>query len=134
MTVDVSKAVLCPYLGTITLIIEQIQFYGNVTKSQEGSGKTVAHWEGGEHVTAIAYDVPIPGYATSTTNNLRLWSSKAASGEFDFQKFNSGEVLLLSHPRPEISKILIPSTSTRVLLPTSSALRPSAPCCTPMTI
>ncbi|KAJ4415173.1 Non-essential glycogen phosphorylase [Gnomoniopsis sp. IMI 355080] len=68
-----------------------IQFYGHVTKSQEGSGKTVAHWEGGEHVTAIAYDVPIPGYATSTTNNLRLWSSKAASGEFDFQKFNSGE-------------------------------------------
>ncbi|KAJ4389705.1 Non-essential glycogen phosphorylase [Gnomoniopsis smithogilvyi] len=68
-----------------------IQFYGHVTKSQEGSGKTIAHWEGGEHVTAIAFDVPIPGYATSTTNNLRLWSSKAASGEFDFQKFNSGE-------------------------------------------
>lgn len=35
--------------------------------------------------------MPIPGYATPTTNNLRLWSSKAASGEFDFQKFNSGE-------------------------------------------
>ncbi|KAK5012726.1 Non-essential glycogen phosphorylase, partial [Cryomyces antarcticus] len=32
-----------------------------------------------------------PGYQTATTNNLRLWSSKAASGEFDFQKFNSGE-------------------------------------------
>lgn len=42
-------------------------------------------------MTAIAYDVPIPGYATQSTNNLRLWSSKAASGEFDFQKFNSGE-------------------------------------------
>jgi starch phosphorylase len=42
-------------------------------------------------VKAVAYDVPIPGYATPTTNNLRLWSSKAASGEFDFQKFNSGE-------------------------------------------
>lgn len=68
-----------------------IQFYGNVTKSQDSSGKSVAHWEGGEHVTAIAYDVPIPGYATPSTNNLRLWSSKAASGEFDFQKFNSGE-------------------------------------------
>jgi glucan phosphorylase len=33
----------------------------------------------------------VPGYATGTTNNLRLWGSKAASGEFDFQKFNSGE-------------------------------------------
>lgn len=39
----------------------------------------------------MAYDVPIPGYDTPATNNLRLWSSKAASGEFDFQKFNSGE-------------------------------------------
>lgn len=28
---------------------------------------------------------------TGTSNNLRLWGSKAASGEFDFQKFNSGE-------------------------------------------
>ncbi|KAK0701667.1 glycosyl transferase [Lasiosphaeria miniovina] len=68
-----------------------IQFYGNVHKSTDGSGKTVAHWEGGETVKAVAYDVPVPGYATPTTNNLRLWSSKAASGEFDFQKFNSGE-------------------------------------------
>lgn len=50
-----------------------------------------AHWEGGEMVRAVAYDMPIPGYATPSTNNLRLWSSKAASGEFDFQKFNSGE-------------------------------------------
>jgi len=68
-----------------------VQFYGHVHKSTDASGKTVAHWEGGETVKAVAYDVPIPGYATPSTNNLRLWSSKAASGEFDFQKFNSGE-------------------------------------------
>lgn len=68
-----------------------IQFYGYVHKSQDESGRTVAHWEGGETVKAVAYDVPIPGYATASTNNLRLWSSKAASGEFDFQKFNNGE-------------------------------------------
>lgn len=113
---------------TTALIRVQIQFYGHVTKSQEGSGKTVAHWEGGEHVTAIAYDVPIPGYATSTTNNLRLWSSKAASGEFDFQKFNSGEVLLLGFLRSQ-SQMLIRYTSTRALLLISSAPRPSVPCC-----
>lgn len=35
--------------------------------------------------------MPIPGFDTQATNNLRLWSSKAASGEFDFQKFNSGD-------------------------------------------
>ncbi|KAI6090176.1 glycosyltransferase family 35 protein [Hypoxylon rubiginosum] len=68
-----------------------IQFYGYVRKAQDENGKTVANWEGGEIVTAVAYDVPIPGYDTPSTNNLRLWSSKAASGEFDFQKFNNGE-------------------------------------------
>lgn len=61
------------------------------TSSRTDDGKTVAVWEGGEIVDAVAYDVPIPGYATPTTNNLRLWSSKASKGEFDFQKFNSGE-------------------------------------------
>lgn len=68
-----------------------IQFYGNVRKSQDDNGKSIAIWEGGEIVTAVAYDVPVPGYATPSTNNLRLWSSKASSGEFDFQKFNNGE-------------------------------------------
>ncbi|KPM42392.1 Glycogen phosphorylase [Neonectria ditissima] len=68
-----------------------IQFFGNVTKSVDSKGNTVATWEGGEIVQAVAFDVPIPGYATPTTNNLRLWSSKASGGEFDFQKFNNGE-------------------------------------------
>ena len=62
-----------------------------LTECSDEDGKNIAVWEGGEIVEAIAYDVPIPGYATATTNNLRLWSSKASKGEFDFQKFNSGE-------------------------------------------
>ncbi|GAP87261.2 putative glycogen phosphorylase [Rosellinia necatrix] len=68
-----------------------IQFYGQVRKTQDENGKTVSVWDGGETVTAVAYDVPTPGYDTPSTNNLRLWSSKAASGEFDFQKFNNGD-------------------------------------------
>lgn len=89
-----------------------IQFYGHVHRTQDSSGKTVAHWEGGEFVKAVAYDVPIPGYATPTTNNLRLWSSKAASGEFDFQKFNSGdyESSVAEQQRAEtISAVLYPN-------------------------
>jgi starch phosphorylase len=62
-----------------------------LTDFRDDDGKNVAVWEGGEVVVAVAYDVPIPGYKTPTTNNLRLWSSKASQGEFDFQKFNSGE-------------------------------------------
>ncbi|KAL8932462.1 MAG: hypothetical protein Q9216_006827 [Gyalolechia sp. 2 TL-2023] len=72
-------------------ITVDIQFYGYVNKQQNDDGKTISVWQGGEIVQAVAYDAPIPGYQTSTTNNLRLWSSKASSGEFDFQKFNAGE-------------------------------------------
>lgn len=63
-------------------------------------------------MTAVAYDVPIPGYATPSTNNLRLWSSKAASGEFDFQKFNNGEYesAVAEQQRAEtISAVLYPN-------------------------
>ncbi|KAL2266920.1 hypothetical protein VTJ83DRAFT_4197 [Remersonia thermophila] len=89
-----------------------IQFYGHVVKSTDENGRVVHRWEGGETVKAVAYDVPIPGYGTSTTNNLRLWSSKAASGEFDFQKFNSGdyESSVADQQRAEtISAVLYPN-------------------------
>lgn len=50
-----------------------IQFYGNVRKYMDENGKQVSVWENGEIVQAVAYDAPIPGYGTKTTNNLRLW-------------------------------------------------------------
>lgn len=56
--------------------------------------------------------MPIPGYDTPTTNNLRLWSSKASGGEFDFQKFNSGdyESSVAEQQRAEtISAVLYPN-------------------------
>ncbi|OAQ63077.2 glycogen phosphorylase [Pochonia chlamydosporia 170] len=88
-----------------------IQFFGQVNK-KTADGKTVSVWEGGEIVQAVAYDVPIPGYDTPTTNNLRLWSSKASGGEFDFQKFNSGdyESSVADQQRAEtISAVLYPN-------------------------
>ena len=72
----------------------------------------MAVWEGGELVQAVAFDVPIPGYDTPTTNNLRLWSSKASGGEFDFQKFNNGdyESSVADQQRAEtISAVLYPN-------------------------
>ena len=89
-----------------------IQFYGWVRKYHDDDGKQVSSWEGGEIVKAVAYDVPIPGYGTKTTNNLRLWSSKAASGEFDFAKFNAGdyESAVGDEQRAEtISSVLYPN-------------------------
>ncbi|KAI2635400.1 glycosyltransferase family 35 protein [Xylaria nigripes] len=89
-----------------------VQFHGHVRKRQDENGRTVAIWEDGEIVTAVAYDVPTPGYDTPSTNNLRLWSSKAASGEFDFQKFNNGdyESSVADQQRAEtISAVLYPN-------------------------
>ena len=91
-----------------------IQFYGYVKSYTNDSGKKITQWEGGDLVTAIAYDVPIPGYMTPTTNNLRLWSSKAHNGEFDFAKFNSGEYenAVGDEQRAEtISAVLYPNDS-----------------------
>ncbi|KAI0221679.1 Non-essential glycogen phosphorylase [Massospora cicadina] len=46
-------------------------------------------WEGGQVVQAAAYDVPIPGYSTTTMGNIRLWSSRPNSS-FDLSSFNEG--------------------------------------------
>ncbi|KAJ4354252.1 Non-essential glycogen phosphorylase [Didymosphaeria variabile] len=93
-------------------ITVDVQFYGHVNRWQDDEGKQHTSWEGGETVLAVAFDVPVPGYETPTCNNLRLWGSKAASGEFDFQKFNSGEyeASVADQQRAEtISAVLYPN-------------------------
>lgn len=64
-----------------------VKFYGEIITGPDGKKQ----WVGGENVKAVAYDVPIPGYKTKTTVNLRLWSTKVASEEFDLHAFNSGD-------------------------------------------
>jgi starch phosphorylase len=58
--------------------------YGKV-KREKGSVK--ASWEGGEVVLATAYDMPITGYNTFNTNNLRLWRSRPYD-EYDNSMIN----------------------------------------------
>lgn len=41
-------------------------------------------------VVAEAYDVPIPGYATKTCGNLRLWDALPLE-ELDLEAFNRGD-------------------------------------------
>ncbi|KTW31374.1 hypothetical protein T552_00019 [Pneumocystis carinii B80] len=67
-----------------------VRFYGYVKKYIDEEGKTRYSWQDGEQVLAVASDVPIPGYGTNNTNNLRLWSSRPMC-EFDFSKFNAGD-------------------------------------------
>jgi len=71
-------------------------------------------WEGGEVVMAVAYDVPIPGFGTFNTNNLRLWSSRP-SAEFDLEHFNQGDYFraIEGKQRSEtICSVLYPNDNT----------------------
>lgn len=64
-----------------------VKFYGKIVTGSDGK----KHWIGGEDIKAVAYDVPIPGYKTKSTINLRLWSTKVPSEDFDLSAFNSGD-------------------------------------------
>lgn len=64
-----------------------VKFYGKVILGADGKKE----WVGGEDITVVAYDVPIPGYKTKTTINFRLWSTKVAPSDFDLGAFNAGE-------------------------------------------
>ena len=90
-----------------------IRFYGHVVKYADEHGET-QHWVDGEHVVAMAYDVPVPGYGTETVNSLRLWSAKAAR-EFDLRHFNDGDYEKAVAERNEtesISKVLYPNDTS----------------------
>ncbi|OGV75946.1 MAG: glycogen phosphorylase [Methylotenera sp. RIFCSPLOWO2_02_FULL_45_14] len=90
-----------------------IKFYGHVLKYPTDDGE-VERWVDAEHVVAMAYDVPVPGYGTDTVNNLRLWSAKAAR-EFDLKHFNDGNYEKAVEERnatESISKILYPNDAS----------------------
>jgi len=90
-----------------------VKFYGYVRKTKE-NGKEISIWDGGETVTARAFDFPIPGFDTYNTINLRLWKS-LPDNEFDFKSFNMGdyENALKSRQRAEyITSVLYPNDST----------------------
>ncbi|KAL4568530.1 hypothetical protein LXL04_024144 [Taraxacum kok-saghyz] len=64
-----------------------IKFYGKVVTGSDGKKR----WIGGQDIMAVANDVPIPGYKTKTTINLRLWDTKVPPSDFDLSAFNSGD-------------------------------------------
>jgi starch phosphorylase len=90
-----------------------IRFYGHVVKYPSENGE-VQRWVDGEHIVAMPYDIPVPGYDTETVNNLRLWSAKAAR-EFDLRHFNDGDYEKSVSERNDtenISKVLYPNDAS----------------------
>ena len=95
-------------------VLYQVKFGGRVVEFADERGVPRYHWVDTEDVMAMAYDTPIPGYGTSTVNNMRLWAAKA-SRDFDLKYFNEGNYIKAVADKNEsenLSKVLYPNDST----------------------
>ncbi|KAG8830805.1 Non-essential glycogen phosphorylase, partial [Serendipita sp. 399] len=88
-------------------VTAEVRFGGHAEKLEGGRGI----WSGGQEVLAVAYDCPIPGSDTKTTNNIRFWSAKPRRG-FDLQSFNAGDyerAVETSNSAANITNVLYPN-------------------------
>ncbi len=91
-----------------------------VTYTVHFGGRTVQHgdsteWIDTERINAMAYDTVIPGFATTATNTLRLWSARATD-EFDLSAFNQGDyrrAVEAKNTSEHVSRLLYPDDSTQ---------------------
>lgn len=82
-------------------------------------GRTIQHehgveWIETDHVNAMAFDTVIPGFGTSATNTLRLWSARATE-ELDLSAFNQGDyrrAVEAKEHSENVSRLLYPDDST----------------------
>jgi starch phosphorylase len=95
-------------------VLFQVKFGGHVVEYGDAHGELRHHWMDTDDVMAMAYDSPIPGYATSTVNNMRLWSAKSTR-DFDLKYFNEGNYIRAVEDKnssENLSKVLYPDDST----------------------
>ncbi|MCA0175653.1 MAG: glycogen/starch/alpha-glucan phosphorylase [Proteobacteria bacterium] len=71
-------------------------------------------WVGTDDVLAQAYDTIVPGWATESTNTLRLWSARATE-EMNLGAFNQGNyfgAVERKNASENVSRVLYPDDST----------------------
>ncbi len=103
-------------MGNIKKKINVPVKFGGHVESQEENGRLQFNWMDTNDVIAVAYDIPVPGYRTTTVNNLRLWSSRAVT-DFSFAEFNSGHYLKAVENQnlsENISKVLYPNDNLAI--------------------
>ena len=89
---------------------------GGYTESyQDDAGELHVRWVPSKVVKGVAYDTPILGYKTNTTNRLRLWKAEAVES-FDFGAFNTGDYY------GSVEKKMFSENLTKVLYPNDEAL------------
>jgi starch phosphorylase len=89
----------------------RVRFGGQVRSVPQPDGTMQHAWTDTDDVLAVAYDIPIPGYMTSTVNNLRLWQAKATQ-DLDLKTFHGGDYLAAVRRKnlsEVISKVLYPN-------------------------
>ncbi|HEY6011435.1 MAG TPA: glycogen/starch/alpha-glucan phosphorylase [Nitrospirota bacterium] len=97
-------------------VLFPVKFGGRVVQFRDEQGHARFHWVDTEDVMAMAYDTPVPGYGTSTVNNLRLWAAKA-SRDFNLKYFNEGNYIKAVEEKNEsenLSKVLYPDDTTQM--------------------
>jgi len=93
-----------------------VQFYGETTAEEDDNGRLHYDWINTHDVTALAFDIPIPGFNNNTVNHLRLW--KAASSEgFDLKSFNQGDYI------DAVRNNLLEENISRVLYPNDKVFK-----------
>jgi starch phosphorylase len=95
-------------------VIYPVRFNGRVVDFVDERGVMRHHWVDTDEVIAMAFDTPIPGYRTASTNNMRLWSAKS-SRDFDLRYFNEGNYIKAVEAEAEsenISRVLYPDDTT----------------------
>jgi starch phosphorylase len=97
-------------------VLFPVRFGGRVVQFNDEHGRLRFHWVDTEDVMAMAFDTPVPGYGTSTVNNMRLWSAKA-SRDFNLKYFNEGNYIRAVREKDEsetLSKVLYPDDTTQM--------------------
>ena len=97
-------------------VLYQVNFCGNVIEYTDETGRKGYHWKEAESVMAMAYDIPMHGYGTSTVNNLRLWAAKSTR-DFDLYYFNEGNYIKAVEDKnhsENLSKVLYPDDTTQM--------------------
>ncbi len=97
-------------------VLYPVKFCGKVVEYRDDQGRLRFHWVETEDVMAMAFDTPVPGYDTSTVNNMRLWTAKA-SRDFNLKYFNEGNYIKAVEEKNEsenLSKVLYPDDTTQM--------------------
>jgi starch phosphorylase len=96
-------------------LLYKVHFGGHVVEYQDEQERKAYHWQDTWDVMAMAYDTPVPGYATQTVNNMRLWAAKS-SRDFNLQHFNDGNYIKAVEEKnysENLSKVLYPDDRTQ---------------------